>query len=46
MFSFSRAASPIDFSRLDRWYLRAQAELIGDYQLFRVRLRAVGSSPT
>jgi hypothetical protein len=35
-----RAAQPIDFSRLDRWYQREPAELIGDYQLFRVGLRA------
>jgi hypothetical protein len=34
-----RAASPMDFSRLDRWYVRAPAELIGDYKLFHVSLR-------
>jgi len=35
----TRADSAPDFSRIDRWYERDAGERIGDYSLYRVRLR-------
>lgn len=35
----TRADDPFDFSRLDQWYERDEGERVGDYVLYRVRLR-------
>lgn len=35
----TRADDNFDFSRIDRWYERGSSERVGDYVLYRVRLR-------
>jgi hypothetical protein len=35
----TRVEERFDFSRVDRWYQRDEGERIGDYTLYRVRLR-------
>ena len=35
----TQAADGFDFSRIDQWYERDQGERVGDYVLYRVKLR-------